>query len=159
MSITLNQSQGDNTVSIFVQLPSGGSSTVLLDFESDYDKQEIFRNLDVTQRGEWIVGTISSDRIPDTGNYTVKIHDSVSDSLAINDIHIALNEITQSIDNITGPSRDELIKIIKAVVYGADFPSPNQPTVISRTISQPPAKSTAVSSVAARDTKLNTYRS
>ena len=159
MAFTLNQNKGDNVVSIKVELPSGGSTTVLLDFLSEYDKQETFRSLDVTQKGGWIVGTLPEDRIPDTGNYRVTVSDSVFDGLALNDIHVGLNEIQTSLEGISGPARSQLLKIIRAVVIGEDFPSPVQPVILDTTIVQPTAVDQSITQPDAVSLKRRTNRS
>ena len=159
MSFTLNQKIGDNIVSIKVDLPSGGSTTVLLDFQSEYDKQETFRSLDVTQKGGWIVGTMPEDDIPETGNYKVTIHDTVFDLLSLDEMHFPLDTLDQPLNDIRGQGRATIIKIIRAVVTGEDFPSPTQPTILDTTIVEPTAVDQTVTQPETASLKRTTYRS
>ena len=137
MSITLDRSKRDNVVSINVSLPDGGETAVLLDFESEYDRREIFRSLRVTPTGSWLIGTLPEDDIPISGNYKVTIHDTVHDLLSLDEMHFPLDTLDQPWDNVRGAGRDQIIKIIRAVVFGEDYPTTNQPTVLNTTIVQP----------------------
>ena len=142
MAITLDTRKGDNTISIDVTLPNNASThTVILEFESAYDKQTTLRHLNVRQSGQWIVGVMYEESIPYSGNYTVSIHTSVEDFLALNEIVRSLDEISDPLNDLRGPSKDDLIDIVRAVILGSDWPMEIQPTEISRTI----VESTALS--------------
>ena len=142
MAITLNTIYGNNEVTIDVTLPNGAINSVLLDFKAEYDREELFRVLEIEQEGSWIVGVLPEDRIPYTGNYRVDIHTSKQGFVTLKDIHIGLNEIVQPLNSLTGLVRDILIKVIRALVYGEDYPTENQPSIISSTITQPDAANT-----------------
>ena len=134
MAITLDTRNGDNTIAIDVTLPNNASThTVILDFVSDYDKQTTLRHLNVTQSGEWIVGTMFEESIPYSGNFKVSIHTSVEDFLALNEIVRSLDQISDPLNDLRGPSKDDLIKIVRAVILGTDWPFEIQPNVITRT--------------------------
>ena len=135
---TLDTQRGDNTVAINVELPDGSENQVHLDFESEYTKQQVFRTLEVEQKGKWIVGVLEEDLLPLTGQYTVTVNDTVQDLLSLDEIHEPLDELDQPLNDIRGNARNEVIKIIRAVVYGEDYPFGEQPTEVTRTVTQPP---------------------
>ena len=142
MAITLDTRKGDNTIAIDVTLPNNTSThTVILEFESAYDKQTTLRHLNVTQSGQWIVGVMFEESIPYSGNYTVSIHTSVEDFLALNEIVRSLDQISDPLNDLRGPSKDVLIDIVRAVILGSDWPMEIQPTEISRTITESAALS------------------
>ena len=143
MAITLDTRKGDNTIAIVVTLPNNASThTVILDFVSDYDKQTTLRHLNVTQSGEWILGVMYKENVPYSGNFKVSIHTSVEDFLALNEIVRSLDQISDPLNDLRGPSKDDLIGIVRAVVLGSDWPFEVQPTAINKTVVEEPALST-----------------
>ena len=153
MAITLDTSKGDNTISVVLTLPNNiATHTVVLEFQSDYDKQTTLRHLNVTQEGEWIIGVIDSENIPYTGNYKVAIHTSVEDFLALNEIVRSLDEISNPLNDLRGPSKDVLLDIIRAIILGTDWPYELQDNIVSTTITQNPATNTSVTQNTSIDT-------
>lgn len=136
---TLDSRRGDNEVAINVELPDGSALNVRLDFQSEYTKQSLFRTLDITQRGKWIVGTMPEDDIPSSGQYTVTVSDTTRVLISLDELQTPLNEVDQPLNDLRGLGRSNIIKIIRAVVLGENYPTEDQPTEISRTITQPTA--------------------
>ena len=128
MGFTLDSRDASNTISLNQTLPDDNlGNTILLDFVSEYDRQEYFRSVDVTQQGAWLTGTIDNDRIPNTDTYKVTVHSTVQDHLALKDIHIPLSQILVPLKDIVGPSRAVTLKTLQATVIGEDYQTQTVP--------------------------------
>ena len=123
MSFTLDHNQATNNITLNVTLPDDAlDHTVLLDFISEFDREDYHRSLSVTSQGPWITGTMEQDRIPPTDSYRVEVHATLQDHLALRDIHIPLSQIMVPLKDIVGPTRDALLATLQAIVVGNDFP-------------------------------------
>ena len=151
----LDNRRGDNTVAINVELPDGGNTQVHLDFESEYTKQQLFRTLSVEQKGKWIVGVLSEDLLPETGQYTVTVYDTVEDLISLDELHAPLFELEQPLDDLRGDAHNEIIKVIRAVVLGEDYPVDEQPTEVSRVTHEPTAKTNIIHEPSASESTVS----
>ena len=139
MSFTLDHNKSSNNITLNVTLPDDAlDHTVLLDFISEYDREDYHRSLSVTSQGPWLTGTLPNDRVPPTDQYRVEVHATLQDHLALRDIHIPLSQIMVPLRDIVGPTRDALLATLQALVIGNDYPTTEEritaiPTAVERT--------------------------
>ena len=136
MSFTIDSRDVSNNISLNITLPSDATGTVLLDFFSEYDREDYFRTLDVTQTGPWIVGTIPNDRIPPTDTYKVDVYAAVEDHLAFKDIHIPFKDIMVAFKDIVGPSRNEKLSTVQGIIIGDDYQTQTEITEVLPSVTE-----------------------
>lgn len=145
MSFTLDHNQAENNVTLNVTLPDDAlDHTVLLDFISEFDREDYHRSLSVTSQGPWITGTMEQDRIPPTDSYRVEVHATLQDHLALRDIHIPLSQIMVPLRDIVGPTRDALLATLQAIVVGNDFPAAQERTTLIPTAREYTGQTTTI---------------